>query len=1013
MTLESFERSGRVDVIEFWSRRVARLFPALSVVVAVCALSRFLRVEDDDQFWHEKSDLLWALAYLTNVNAVFFRKDDYFEATLKPSITRHLWTLSIEEQYYIAWPLLFLLWTQGTTFFFRRVQKTDTLTVKLVEAESASIVSDSGDSKGTVKYSAFTGGLPVQFLRALAASECLVIVLSYVSSAWTIQELGMSAAYYSTWSRAGDFACGGLVYILVRLNPSLYRRYSQQPGLPRMSTRYRVYMEVGVSFALLLTILPPMVQVPLKDLLPWYFYAWRIPFSFFFLVASVHGGLQISEPLPRWAVASRFLTCKSMTLLGVASYGIYVFHWPLIVLLGETSAHESVEAAQTAGVWRLDSGTAGGASDAVLWRQRQLANLHIFALSVGIGIASFLLYEKPLIVLSRRVRRPWKVLAAGLAGTLLTAAFVCACFSGVPNPYTTNGRGPADDLLGRTGSAVRPADRGRRAPAAHRARGSRGVLTGAARRNWSASVPPGLLPGRLTGGGDEAGDGRFTPLWLFGVHTPDEADMSLATLLDANTEPQARPPCLEKYHDCLHNVSGVYSLLSETQPANTVVIMCESLMSLSPCGTGKWKEGVKWVWLRSPVLCRDGAGPGARPAGVLQRCPDELRIEAMEMPGVRHDREIENAPDLAPGNRRVRSATGSPMLDTVYLIRTLLNVDLVAPGAINMASRARLRRLLGQHEAVYAQERFALVRDSIPRLRLLVLGESIAARLGLLFFEVARSSEDCQQELGRTMAFPGLAVTNLANRGSQAVMHFLECTREPPAPRRGDGFSKFLPPVCGSPGETDESTARNSTRESIPATHPDIVVVHDQYWGSPQFDDLFGEARLFEGMSRFLALAMENGVKMVFWLTRSTVKEEAIYVNRELSALGRYVNATRCSRDRPGIEFVVLHWHRLTCPTYSADRPSEQCPEGAHGFYKILPDYLHPSGPPGAWLAAQCLSAVMAHAALSLPEMDGYSSWDAAVRNPVSSCLLWEHPPDGDPPLSELVDAYWVCPPRS
>eukprot|EP00191_Tetraselmis_sp_GSL018_P011226 CAMPEP_0177607950 /NCGR_PEP_ID=MMETSP0419_2-20121207/18198_1 /TAXON_ID=582737 /ORGANISM="Tetraselmis sp., Strain GSL018" /LENGTH=1055 /DNA_ID=CAMNT_0019102581 /DNA_START=33 /DNA_END=3197 /DNA_ORIENTATION=+ len=1005
ITLESFERSGTLDLVGFWSRRVARLFPALLAVVTFCAVSSFFRIEDDDQFWHEKTDLYWALAYLTNVNMVFFRKDDYFEATLKPSITRHLWTLSIEEQYYIAWPLLFLMWTKCSRFFFRR-RHSGTRTVNIHNLQVMSTASKSEaeekDNNRFNEFTAYAAGLPVEFFWAFAVGECIVIVLSYFSSCLTIKELGLSAAYYSTWSRAGDFACGGLVYILVRLNPSLYRRYTRMPGLQKMSTKYRIYLEIGVSFALALTVLPPMVQAPLKDLLPWYFYVWRIPFSFSFLVASVHGGLQISEPLPNWAIVSRFLTCKVVSLLGIASYGIYLIHWPLIVLLGGTFMNESIGTMQATEHWAI-----AGAYEGILWRQKQLAKLLLFVLSVGLGIGSFLLYEKPLICLARRVKHPWKVLANGIAGTLLTTVVVSVCYSGVPSPYTKD-RNAAGALIRKLPQINRLAERSKPVPVARWALRLRDAVDSNARKQY-ASPSSRLLPNHLSEDEEEAKDGEFTPVWFFVKPWATETDMTLETLLDANTEPEVRPPCLVNYRSCLGNISNMYSLLSETQPANTVVVVCESLMDLSPCTISKWKRGIKWIWLRSPVLCGN-SGSQERARGVLKRCPETLRIETMEMPRVWHDRAIKNSPELTPNHRRVRSATGSPMLDTIYLIRTLLNINLVVPGAINRASHLRLRQLLGQQEAIYAQERFALVRDSLPRLKLLVLGESIAAKLGVIFYELIEGSEDCQQKRRQTMAFPSFNITNLAIRGSHFVMHFLECKTGRLQPPQGfsDREGMLPPPVCGMQQSGEESiAARSSAKDSIPATQPSIVVLHDQQWGSIRYQNLFREEQLFEAMSGFLSLAMNNSVRIVFWLTPSIIKETGPEAARELGILGRYINATGCRRDKAGIEFVVVHWHRLTCPTFNETRPTGWCPETAHGFYKILPDYVHPSGPPGTWLAAQSLSAIMAYAALSLPEMDGYSSWDAALRNPVSSCLLGEQPPDGDPPLRDLVDGYW------
>ena len=114
VTIQAYERRGHIDVLRFWSNRVARLFPAVMLIIVLCAISRFLRIEDEAEYSREGNDLLWAVAFLTNYNLVFVHKDGYFDAFAKPSITRHLWTLSIEEQV----SLLFLNAEQLMFFIF-------------------------------------------------------------------------------------------------------------------------------------------------------------------------------------------------------------------------------------------------------------------------------------------------------------------------------------------------------------------------------------------------------------------------------------------------------------------------------------------------------------------------------------------------------------------------------------------------------------------------------------------------------------------------------------------------------------------------------------------------------------------------------------------------------------------------------------------------------------------------------------------------------------------------------
>ena len=106
ITVEAFERRGKVDILKFWAKRVSRLFPALLMMCCVLVVTQKFRIDDGMTFQREAEDLYYAIFFLTNYNLVYNNEDNYFNDFAKPSITRHLWTLSIEEQYYIVWPLV-------------------------------------------------------------------------------------------------------------------------------------------------------------------------------------------------------------------------------------------------------------------------------------------------------------------------------------------------------------------------------------------------------------------------------------------------------------------------------------------------------------------------------------------------------------------------------------------------------------------------------------------------------------------------------------------------------------------------------------------------------------------------------------------------------------------------------------------------------------------------------------------------------------------------------------------
>jgi peptidoglycan/LPS O-acetylase OafA/YrhL len=106
LLLAESARSGRIDLPAFWGRRARRLLPALLVMlVAVAAVSRVLVPAPE---WPGlRADALAAVAYLANWR-MMDRGGDYFAATAPPSPLQHTWSLGIEEQFYLLWPLVLL-----------------------------------------------------------------------------------------------------------------------------------------------------------------------------------------------------------------------------------------------------------------------------------------------------------------------------------------------------------------------------------------------------------------------------------------------------------------------------------------------------------------------------------------------------------------------------------------------------------------------------------------------------------------------------------------------------------------------------------------------------------------------------------------------------------------------------------------------------------------------------------------------------------------------------------------
>ncbi|HYP77532.1 MAG TPA: acyltransferase family protein [Polyangiaceae bacterium] len=98
--------SGRFDLLEFYHRRVRRIFPALFVVYGFCLVASALLLFPAETR-SVGQEVLWSLGFLSNV--AFAKAGGYFDQSSKSAPLLHTWSLSVEEQFYVAFPLLLLL----------------------------------------------------------------------------------------------------------------------------------------------------------------------------------------------------------------------------------------------------------------------------------------------------------------------------------------------------------------------------------------------------------------------------------------------------------------------------------------------------------------------------------------------------------------------------------------------------------------------------------------------------------------------------------------------------------------------------------------------------------------------------------------------------------------------------------------------------------------------------------------------------------------------------------------
>ncbi len=105
LLIDELTRTNTVDRARFYMRRIRRLMPALFLVLFFSVLVSGLFVLD--AAYHVRRDLPWAITFVLNWSYLFFEQS-YFVNISRPPLLQHLWSLSVEEQFYVVWPIMLI-----------------------------------------------------------------------------------------------------------------------------------------------------------------------------------------------------------------------------------------------------------------------------------------------------------------------------------------------------------------------------------------------------------------------------------------------------------------------------------------------------------------------------------------------------------------------------------------------------------------------------------------------------------------------------------------------------------------------------------------------------------------------------------------------------------------------------------------------------------------------------------------------------------------------------------------
>jgi peptidoglycan/LPS O-acetylase OafA/YrhL len=146
LLLDSIARSGGLDLRGFYKARARRLLPPMIFMIVVTAF--YVSIWAQDSVKRFLTDIPFSLSGLMNWWLVY-KEQDYFEAIGRPPLLQHTWSLAVESQFYLIWPVLLLLILKR---FGKKVIPIAALAIALFSGTALFLVSLQLDATSTVSH---------------------------------------------------------------------------------------------------------------------------------------------------------------------------------------------------------------------------------------------------------------------------------------------------------------------------------------------------------------------------------------------------------------------------------------------------------------------------------------------------------------------------------------------------------------------------------------------------------------------------------------------------------------------------------------------------------------------------------------------------------------------------------------------------------------------------------------------------------------------------------------------